>query len=133
MTLEFPLLDEGEDGEEEQYDWYATPKIHLAVNHGNNRYEPYAYMHIENDEWEKLKAMNVELDERIVECALDEQQRWRFKRFRDDKKDGNHISVVKSVMESIRDGVSQTDLEAAAPSMRSKWKSRAAQKAGQGR
>ncbi|EWC44514.1 hypothetical protein DRE_06782 [Drechslerella stenobrocha 248] len=128
MNLEFPLLppeEMDEDDDSPQYDWYAIPRVFLSVNAGNTEgYQRWAEMYIEEDEWEKLKGMGVELDERIVECAMDEQGRWRFKRFRNDKKDGNHISVVKSVMESIRDGVSKEDLVKASPSMRAAWKSR---------
>ncbi|KAF3938324.1 hypothetical protein ABW19_dt0209339 [Dactylella cylindrospora] len=131
MNLEFPVLSDDEgDSESPQYDWYATPRIWLSVNMGNNKYEKWAEMYITQEEWDKLKAMNVELDERIVECAMDEQKRWRFKRFRDDKKDGNHISVVTSVMQSIEDGVSKEDLLNAAPSIRTAWKQRQARPQG---
>ena len=129
-------MSDEEDNQEEEpdYDYDAMPKFILSVNMGGNRYERWAEMYMTDEEWENLKGMNVELDERIVECALDEQKRWRFKRFRDDKKDGNHISVVKSVLESIEDGVSEADLLAAAPSIRSAWKEREARaKAQQGR
>lgn len=45
-------------------------------------------------------------DERIIECNWDpEYDSWRFMRFRDDKSDGNHWSVVQKIIESIRDGV----------------------------
>ncbi|KAF3913650.1 hypothetical protein ABW21_db0206486 [Orbilia brochopaga] len=127
MKLQFPELPPEEMDEDEtgpQYDWYAKPRISLSVNVGNGGYQPFAEMFIEDDEWEKLKGMGVELDERIVECAMDDHQRWRFKRFRNDKKDGNHISVVHSVMESIRDGVTKDDLLKWAPSIRAAWKVR---------
>jgi mRNA guanylyltransferase len=48
----------------------------------------------------------VQWDERIIECNWDpEYDSWRFMRFRDDKSDGNHWSVVQKIIESIRDGV----------------------------
>lgn len=131
MNLQFPELppdERDEDEEGPQYDWYATPQIFLSVNTGSGGYQRYAEMFIEDDEWEKLKGMGVELDERIVECAMDDEKRWRFKRFRNDKKDGNHISVVHSVMESIQDGVTKEHLLEAAPSIRAAWKKRAESK-----
>ncbi|KAK6341299.1 Dcp1p-Dcp2p decapping enzyme complex alpha subunit [Orbilia brochopaga] len=128
MNLQFPLLppeEMDEDEEGPQYDWYAKPQVFLSVNTGSGGYQRFAELYIEDDEWEKLKGMGVELDERIVECAMDDEKRWRFKRFRNDKKDGNHISVVHSVMESIRDGVTKDDLLKASPSIRAAWKARA--------
>ncbi|EPS38209.1 hypothetical protein H072_8009 [Dactylellina haptotyla CBS 200.50] len=127
MNLEFPLLprEEWED-DEPQHDWYAIPSIFLSVNTGGGGYQRWAEMYITEDEWNDLKNMGVELDERIVECAMDDEKRWRFKRFRNDKKDGNHISVVNSVMESIRDGVTKEDLLKVAGSIRTQWKGRQA-------
>ena len=74
--------------------------------------------------------MGEPLNNRIVECYMDEQKRWRLSRFRDDKSDGNHVSVVGSVMDSIRDGVTKQDLLASCPSIRDKWKARQAQARG---
>jgi mRNA capping enzyme, C-terminal domain len=53
-----------------------------------------------------MKASGDQYDDRIVEVAWNsKQQNWRFLRFRDDKHDGNHISVVENIIESIQDGV----------------------------
>lgn len=53
-----------------------------------------------------IKESGVQWDERIIECNWDpEYDSWRFMRFRDDKSDGNHWSVVQKIIESIRDGV----------------------------
>ena len=55
---------------------------------------------------------------------------WRPKldegtpRFRDDKTDANHISVVESVLESIQDAVTEDDLIGAAQGIRSAFKAR---------
>ena len=58
--------------------------------------------------------------------GLDSQGRWRIHRFRDDKPDANHISVVNSVMDSIRDSVTAQELIEAAKDIKSHWKSRQA-------
>lgn len=75
-------------------------------------------------EWEDMKALQIPLEDKIAECAMDEEKRWRFLRFREDKKHGNHISVVHSVMESIRDGVGEKDLLQEAMEIRAAWKRR---------
>ena len=48
----------------------------------------------------------MQYDDRVVEVSWNmEDRNWRFLRFRDDKTHGNHRDVVKSVIESIVDGV----------------------------
>lgn len=134
LTLEFPVMepssdDDGDDEEEPTLDYNAKPKFVLAVKISNNQYQAWGEMYMDDEEWENMKAMNVELQEKIVECAMDNQKRWRFKRFRNDKKDGNHISTVKSVIESIEDAITEDDLLTAAKHIRTAWKAReAAQK-----
>ena len=49
---------------------------------------------------------------------------WSFLRFRDDKKEANHISTVESVMESILDKGSEEDLIEASKIIRDEWKKR---------
>lgn len=45
-------------------------------------------------------------DDRIVEVRWEKStQEWKFMRFRDDKRDGNFITVVDRILESVRDGV----------------------------
>ncbi|GAP90059.1 putative mRNA-capping enzyme subunit alpha [Rosellinia necatrix] len=108
-------------------DYEATPSVELFAHHGGGwptGYHHYANMHLEDSEWEILKGLGDPLDERIVEAYMDSQKRWRFHRFRDDKTDGNHISVVNNVIESIRDGVTKEDLLASAKGIRDNWKSR---------
>src|SRR5690606_32399126 len=69
------------------------------------------------------------LDDTIVECVRDEEGRWRFMRFREDKSDANHISTVDKVLESIQDRISEEDLIRAAGSIKVAWKKRQAQAA----
>ena len=66
------------------------------------------------------------LDGAIVECYKDDDRRWRFHRFRDDKRDANHITTVQKVLESIEDAVAQEELIANAGDIRTRWKARAA-------
>jgi mRNA guanylyltransferase len=83
-------------------------------------------MFLEPSEWESLKSLNQPLNDRIIECYMDSQKRWRFMRFRDDKTTANHTSTVDSVIESITDRVTEKDLIAAAKGIRDEWKRRVA-------
>ncbi len=115
-------------------DYDSVPPVDLLAYHGGGgggggggspeAYQYYAPLHLEEAEWEVLKSLGDPLDERIVEVYMDEQKRWRLSRFRDDKSDGNHISVVNSVIDSIRDAVTKEDLLNAAKGIRDNWKAR---------
>ncbi|KAF2191482.1 mRNA capping enzyme, alpha subunit [Zopfia rhizophila CBS 207.26] len=116
---EFPMFDP-EDGEEGLIpDYDAQPdRIMLLVQYDKSTYKPFQHdLYVTDQEWETLKGLDQRLDGRIIECFRDEQGRWRFKkeddgtpRWRDDKKDANHISTVRSVLESIEDPVTEQDL-----------------------
>lgn len=124
--LRFPVVESSEDAEP-FVDYDSVPAVELLAYHGRDgpdAYRYYAPLHLEEAEWEVLKALGDPLDERVVEVYMDEQKRWRLSRFRDDKTDGNHISVVESVIGSIRDGVTKEDLLVAAKSIRDNWKAR---------
>ncbi|KAM0693522.1 hypothetical protein Q7P36_006777 [Cladosporium allicinum] len=79
--------------------------------------------------------MGEQIDHRIIECFRDPVTgSWRPKiekdgtpRYRDDKKDANHISTVKSVIESIEDAVTEEDLVANSKKIRDCWKEREAE------
>ncbi|MCJ1453020.1 Dcp1p-Dcp2p decapping enzyme complex alpha subunit [Mycoblastus sanguinarius] len=122
MNLEFP--DTYNEHQILRPDYGAIPKIKLFVNAGHNKYDYYGDMHIEEDTWTDMVASNTPLDGRIAECYLDKQNRWRFHRFRDDKHEANYTTVVDSVIESIRDKVSEEDLLRAAGKIREEWKKR---------
>jgi hypothetical protein len=80
-----------------------------------------------------MKASGEQYDERIVECAWDEDlQSWKFMRFRDDKHDGNFIDIVDKIIESIRDGVVQAQVGLAIVTRAWTWADRMASVAGTG-
>jgi mRNA guanylyltransferase len=130
QIVSFPT-DEDEDGAYE--DWDAKPEIELLVNHGDREgYQRWANLALTDAEWEAIKGMGEQIDGRIIECFLDPStDSWRPKiekdgtpRFRDDKKDANHIITVRSVIESIQDGVTEQDLIANSAKIRDEWKKR---------
>lgn len=128
LNLELPLLepdpDDPDDTESTLLDYDSLPTFHLSVFMGDDVYEKWAEMYVTPEEWEMLKGMGIPLDDLIVECAMDEKKRWRYMRFRKDKKHGNHISTVNSVMESVRDGVTKEDLVKEEVEIRNAWKAR---------
>lgn len=130
MRLEFPTLepdtDDENDGVTEPFvDYDAIPICHLFVMLSAGEYRHFGEMFVEPKEWDDLKAMQVPLDDTIVECAKDLEGRWRFHRLRDDKNDANHISTVEKVLESIEDRVTEDDLIRLAPVIKTAWKKRA--------
>jgi mRNA guanylyltransferase len=133
LSLDFPLVDPDEvdlaDGITKPYvDYDALPTCNLFAWNGDNQEDSwYATMFIEPKEWDELKALQQPLDDRIVECFMDAQKRWRYMRFRDDKDHANHMSTVESVIESITDRVTEKDLIVAAKGIRDEWKKREAE------
>ncbi|AMD21378.1 HER099Cp [Eremothecium sinecaudum] len=152
MILEIPLAEDEsfqkKDKNRFYYNYEAKPLFHLYVWQGgpdiNNRlhdveqpfskkeldilertYKPFAELHISNEKWAQLKALEQPLNGRIVECAKDQETgEWTLLRFRDDKLNGNHISVVQKVLESISDSVKLEELEQVAPQIKSNWEQR---------
>lgn len=54
----------------------------------------------------RMKASGIQYDDAIVEVVWSvERQTWKIERVRQDKHHGNHASTVKSIVESILDGV----------------------------
>jgi mRNA guanylyltransferase len=135
LCLDFPLIQPDEvdmaEGISEPYlDYDAIPVCNLHVYAGDGREDPwYSTMFIDPDQWESLKSLQQPLDDRIVECYMDDKKRWRYMRFRDDKTTANHTSTVESVIESITDRVTEKDLKIAAQDWKTEWKRRAAEEA----
>ena len=100
-------------------DLTAKPRVHLLVWQGDDRYEYFNELGITEMEWKQTFGNNPRsMDGRIIECNYDPELQkklglpspWRFMRYRDDKPDGNHKSTVTKVLESIRDAVSQEEV-----------------------
>lgn len=121
--LKFGTFVDSESGESYR-DYDSKPSFILKVWEGKDIYQNFGEMYVTSEEWEMLKKLGEPLDDRVVESYKDEQGRWRYHRFRDDKQNANHISVVRSVMESIDDHVTQEELVGYCSEMRSLWKSR---------
>ncbi|KAJ6446380.1 mRNA capping enzyme alpha subunit [Purpureocillium lavendulum] len=134
IKLHFPLVEPDEEERREGVtepfvDYDSVPRSELLVFRGDSgpeRYEIFNDLYLTEDEWETLKSLGDPLNDRIIECNLDDQGRWRMIRFRDDKSEANHKSTVTSVLESINDRVCDQDLLRAAPTIRDAWKARQA-------
>ncbi|KAF6763788.1 mRNA capping enzyme [Ephemerocybe angulata] len=110
-------------------DFYAKPLFLLYVWLGGDgrsaQYEHYDDMYLSDEEWDKLKLSGEQVDDRVVEVHWDTgMQRWRMMRFRDDKPNGNHHSVVENIIQSIADGVEKDALLARSNAIRNAWKAR---------
>ncbi|KAK5118398.1 hypothetical protein LTR62_002912 [Meristemomyces frigidus] len=134
---DFPII---EDEEGSYPDWDAQPEMELHVNHGGGAeggYQYFAAMAFTAAEWSACKSLHEILDGRIIECFRDpDTGAWRPKlehdgapRFRDDKTDANHISTVNSVLQSIKDAITEQDLLHEATEIKVCYKKRLAEKA----
>ncbi|CCD26652.1 mRNA guanylyltransferase NDAI_0I00830 [Naumovozyma dairenensis CBS 421] len=93
-------------------------------------YKKFAELNISDEHWQELKNMEEPLNGRIVECTKDQETgQWIMLRFRDDKLNGNHTSVVQKVLESINDSVTIEDLGDVVPRIKSAWDERHRHKA----
>ncbi|KAI0273590.1 mRNA capping enzyme [Gloeopeniophorella convolvens] len=130
LVLRFPSL----PGQPRQADLHAKPvfALHVWCGGDGNRanYEPWDTMHVTDEEWESMKTSGEQFDDRIVEVHWDPAgEHWRMMRFRDDKPQGNHRSVVENIIQSIADGVEKDTLLARSGSIKNAWKSRHGQPA----
>ncbi|KAF9182866.1 Dcp1p-Dcp2p decapping enzyme complex alpha subunit [Haplosporangium sp. Z 767] len=99
LTLEFPIHNGAQD-------FTQKPQFILHEWLGGQQYAPFGQMVVDDELWESWKSTSTHLQNRVVEVNFSpSDSSWRFFRFRDDKEHGNHTSVVRKVLESIRDGV----------------------------
>ncbi|KAJ7510033.1 mRNA capping enzyme, catalytic domain-containing protein [Mycena galericulata] len=127
LILRFPPLSD----DPSKPDFHAKPVFLLQVwcgdERGVSKYEQYDQMYVEDDEWEKMKSSGEQYDDRIVEVHWDPlHNHWRMMRFRDDKLNGNHRTVVENIIQSIADGVEKATLLERSNSIRTAWKARLA-------
>ncbi|KAL6956017.1 Autophagy protein 7 [Sarracenia purpurea var. burkii] len=95
----------------------------LGDNDINNNYTTMGYAFISESEYAALQTIAQHKTFLVVECVLvnhkllrEEQEaepeefKWRITRIRTDKNRGNHETVVKEIIRSIRDGVTVSEL-----------------------
>lgn len=110
-------------------DYESVPEtIDLHTWKGGREYEKFANMDLEEEDWEQLKALNEPLQGRVIECRkkLNKPPYWEMLRFRNDKSNGNHYTIVEKILHSIEDGVTEKELMDTCPAIEKAWKQREA-------
>lgn len=116
-------LDE-RDPDRQYLNYDVKPGLELHVHNGGGNYSYFADLTMSDEKWKELKDLNEPLDERIVECNQDEDKNWNLLRFRDDKSDGNFITVLQKVLKSIEDSVTKEELIEESPAIERNFKQR---------
>jgi len=94
----------------------------LNIWGGENNHFYYADLTIDNPDMQKEWEENPP-EGKIIECYF-ENEHWHFMRFRNDKENANHESIVKKIMKSIRDNVEKEELLEHTKTIRNNWKQR---------
>lgn len=152
LILEIPMVEDSSLPKKDPNRWYynydVKPTFHLYVWLGGpdvntklkdfenpfdgkeltlleKTYKKFAELQVSDEKWAELKNMQQPINGRIVECVKDQETGdWSMLRFRDDKLNGNHTSVVQKVLESINDSVTIEDLNDNVPEIKKAWEDR---------
>ncbi|BFZ59022.1 Dcp1p-Dcp2p decapping enzyme complex alpha subunit [Saitoella coloradoensis] len=125
-TIDFRLDIEPAKTSDGHEDFNLIPSLHLYQWEGGPSYAYFAPLHVDTSDWDRMMRERGDnpMPGLIVECRLDKGGRWRFNRFRPDKEDGNHRSVVEKVLRSIEDGVTEKELQSHDWEIKKAWKER---------
>ncbi|TIC01789.1 hypothetical protein E3Q18_00469 [Wallemia mellicola] len=121
IILRFPPKEDNK----ELNNFSKKPICELHQWEGGKSYSWFDTWRISGEEWCHFMNEGVDIHNKIAEFSwLSEEQNWKFLRFRDDKNDANHSTVVEKILDSIKDGVKAEELIKKAPQIRSLWKAR---------
>lgn len=87
-------------------------------------YDAWNDLYVSDQQWEELKKSGESFNGRIGECRQLHDGTWELLRFRDDKINGNHITVVLKILKSIEDSVTKDELIEMEPQMKERWQER---------
>lgn len=87
-------------------------------------YKDWNVLTVTDEEWAAMKASGESFNGRIAECRRTPEGTWQMLRWRDDKLNGNHMTVALKILKSIEDSVKKEELVAAEPEIQKQWNER---------